>query len=111
MILVGIVTLGGNLTKDKIARVQGTRVPAEGINPSLFLLRLQLLPQPAPALLAILGRSPVCIHTGTALSQPSRQFPPLLVRAFCAPPVSPHTLVQLWVSSFLLNWNFDPSSG
>jgi hypothetical protein len=63
-----------------------TRVATSCINPSLFLLRLQLppscLPVPAPALLAILGLAPVGIHTSAALGHPSRNFPPLFSAGF-----------------------------
>jgi hypothetical protein len=63
-----------------------TRVAILGINPSLFLPRLQLppsyLPVPAPALLAILSLASVGIHISAALGHPGRNFPPLFSTGF-----------------------------
>jgi hypothetical protein len=61
-------------------------VATSGINPSLFLPRLQwppsCLPVLAPALLAILGLASVSIHTSAALGHPGRNSPPLFSTGF-----------------------------
>ena len=63
-----------------------TGVATSGINPSLFLPRLQLPPScllvPAPALLAILGLASVSIRTGAALGYPGRNSLPLFSAGF-----------------------------
>jgi hypothetical protein len=67
-----------------LASRQGSR--RSGINPTLFLSRLQLppsgLPVPAPALLAILGLASVSVHTSAALGHPGRNSPPLFSAGF-----------------------------
>lgn len=65
-----------------------------------------------PALLAIVALSRRTSSASAALDYPGRNFPSAASEGFlcCAGLrfVAPHTLVQSWVSSFLLIWKSDP---
>jgi hypothetical protein len=71
--------------------------------------RLELPPSLlAPALLAILGLVSVSTHTSAALGHPGRNFsPPASEGSYGLEIVPFDTLVQSWVSSFLLIWKSD----
>jgi len=56
----------------------------------------------------------VCFHTSAALGHPHLNFLPLLIgflRSCGLKIPSPNTPIQSWVSSFLLIWKSNPSSG